>query len=107
MSAPPVIDHYESLLAITLSMREAAAEGQWEALIDIERERSTLLGAIKQLAATTELDAACSQQKDALLKSILAADAQTEKFVKAWMDQLLALMQSTSQEMRLLKEYGS
>jgi len=107
MSARQVIANYEALSALTHRMRETAEEGQWETLIGIERERSTLLESIKQLDADTKLDAASSEHKDGLLKSILADDAQTQVSVKAWMDQFQMLMQSTSQELRLLKKYGA
>jgi len=107
MSAPQVIANYEALLTLTRLMHEAAAQGQWEPLISIEGERNKLLAEIKVLDAQTRLDTTFSQRKDALLQSILAADAQTRDLVKTWMDQFQITMQSASQEMRLLKKYGA
>lgn len=106
MSAGLVVANYETLAALTLRMREAATSGEWDTLVNIERERSELLAATKPLDAQIKLDPASSQRKDQLLKTILAQDAETQVLVKSWMDQFQMTMQSATQEMRLLKKYG-
>jgi flagellar protein FliT len=107
MSATQVIASYESLSALTAQMREAALRGDWEPMIGLERERTSLVEAMKPLDAQTRLDDAARRRKDELIGEILGHDAEIRDAVLAWMSRFQAEMQSSVQEMRLLKEYGA
>jgi flagellar protein FliT len=107
MGAAQVIARYESLAVLTARMREAAAQGEWDALIALEQERGRLVEAIKPLDAATTLDEAARERKNALIAEVLAHDAEIRTVVGAWMSQLQTSMQSSAQELRLLKKYGA
>jgi flagellar protein FliT len=106
MSASQVIAHYESLSALSEQMRGAALRGEWDPLVEIERERSRLVADLKPLDAGAKLDDAAHRRKEELITGILACDAEVRTAVEAWMAQFQLGMQSSIQELRLLKEYG-
>lgn len=106
MSAAQVIAHYDSLLALTVRMREAALRGDWEPMIELQHERSGLVETVKPLNAATVLDAAASRRKDELIGEILGHDAAIGDLVQTWMREFEAEIQNSQQELRLLKEYG-
>ena len=107
MSTAQVIANYEALSALTGKMRDAAMRGEWDDLIAIEQQRGKLVAAMKPLDSQARLDEATRQRKNALITEILAADAEIRNLTQAWMDQFQLTMQSSVQELRLLKEYGA
>lgn len=107
MSATQVIANYESVLALTVRMREAAVRGEWDPLVSIEQERGTLVAAMKPLDAGTRLDDAARRRKDDLISDILAHEAEIRTLVQGWMSHFQLNMRSNLQELRLLKEYGA
>jgi flagellar protein FliT len=106
MSASQVIANYESLLTLTRQMREAAVQGDWDALIGIEQRRGELVAAIKPLDAQVQLDEATRQAKNQLIHKILADEAEIRHHTQTWMTELQNLLQSNRQEQRLHQAYG-
>ena len=107
MSASQVITNYESLFAITLKMREAAAQGEWDQLIVLEQQCSRHVAAMKLVDASTALDGSSRQRKAQLIKNILTHDADIRSRTQEWMGQLQRIMQSNQQEQRLHQAYGT
>lgn len=107
MRATQVIANYEALSALTGQMRETAIRGDWDALVAIEQQRGKLVAAMKSLDSEAKLDAASRQRKNELITGILADDAEIRNLTLAWMNQFQLDMQSSVQELRLLKEYGA
>ncbi len=107
MSAAQVIANYETVSTLTGQMRETAVRGDWDALVAIERQRDQLVAALKPLDRDTTLDTASRQRKNELITGILADDAEIRDLTRAWMDRFQVEMQSSVQELRLLKEYGA
>lgn len=107
MSASLVLANYEALAALTRQIHESAMRCDWERLISIGQERSRLVEAMKPLDAKTTLDGATLDRKNLLITEILAADTEICDAVQSWMDQFQLGMQSSLQELRLLKEYGA
>jgi flagellar protein FliT len=106
MSVAQVIANYEALAALTGQMREAALRGEWDPLVDIERQRGELVAAMQSLDAEVRLDKAASRRKAQLINEVLAHDAEIRTLVEAWMSELELSRQSNLQELRLLREYG-
>lgn len=106
MSATAVIAHYEALARLTARMHETALRGEWESLLASEQQRSELVAAIRPLDAATRLDAATQQHKNALIAQVLASDAEIRALVRTWMEECDLSMESTLQELRLLRKYG-
>jgi len=103
----PVIESYEHLSALTAQMREAAVHGEWDHLVELERQCSQRVASMKTQDATTPLDETTRLRKVALIRKILADDAEIRNHTEPWMAQLQRIMQSARQESRLLETYSS
>lgn len=106
MSAAQVIASYESLSTLTEQMRDAALQGEWEHLIELEHQCSRQVAAMKPQDEVSALDETSRQRKIQLIRKILADDADIRSRTQAWMGQLQHIMQSNRQEQRLQRAYG-
>lgn len=106
MGISQVITNYESLSAITSQMRHAAAQGEWDTLVELELQCSKQVAAMKPVDAATSLDEPTRQRKIQLIKKILADDADIRNRTEVWMAQLQHIMRSNRQEQRLQQAYG-
>lgn len=103
-----VIENYESLSAITSQMREAAAHGEWDRLIELEvqcRERTEAMKAA-DTAASTALSETTRKRKVELIHQILADDAAIRSHTEPWMAQLQRIMQNSRLEQRVRQTYS-
>lgn len=106
MGSREVISNYESLSTLTEQMRNAALQGEWDHLVELEQQCSRQVAAMKPLDADSTLDVAARQRKIQLIKKILANDADIRSRTQAWMGQLQNIIQSNHQEQRLQRAYG-
>jgi flagellar protein FliT len=99
-----LIEDYQRLSGITGQMREAAAGGEWDRLIALEKDCKRKVDEIKphDVIPTNPDERA---QKLALLKKILADDADIRSRTENWMEQLQRIMQSPRSELRLQQTY--
>ena len=103
----PVIENYERLSSLTGQMRTAAMQGEWDHLIELERQCSQRVESMKALDASSKLDESTRLRKVELIRKILADDAEVRSLTEPWMAQLQRIMQSARQEGRLLDAYSS
>jgi flagellar protein FliT len=101
----PVIEHYQFISGITGKMREAAALGEWDHLVELEHECSQRV-AILQQQDNVPADETTRQQKAALIRKILADDAAIRSKTEPWMAQLQRIMQSARTEQQLEQAYS-
>lgn len=101
-----VIEQYESLAGITGKMREAAAQGEWDLLSELELQSSALVEELKK-SDLTPADEATRLRKVTLIKQILADDAAIRSQAEPWMAQLQRIMSNARSEDKLQKAYGS
>lgn len=106
MSAAQVIANYELFALTTAQMRAAAERGEWEVLISIESQRTTLLAQMKPLDVTVVLDPMAQQRKAQLIEKILADDIEISNLTQTWMNQLQLNIDSNSNELRVRQAYG-
>lgn len=106
MDGAQVIGNYESLSGLMGRMREAAVQGEWDTLVELEHQCNRQVAAMKQADASVPLDEQARQRKIALIKKILADDAEIRNRTETWMGQLQRIMQSGRQEQRLQQAYG-
>jgi flagellar protein FliT len=102
----PVIDSYQLLSGISGKMREAAALGAWDQLVELEQQCSQHVALMKQ-QDLAPADESIRLQKVALIKKILADDAAIRDQTLPWMAQLQRNMQSSRSEQRLNQAYSS
>lgn len=103
----PVIENYEFLSSITGQMRTAATKGEWDHLVELEQQCSQRVNAMKAQDTAMELDENTRLRKLALIRKILADDAEIRNHTEQWMGQLQRIMHSAGQERRLQKAYSS
>ena len=101
-----VIDNYQLLSGISGKMREAAALGAWDQLVELEQQCSQHVTLMKQ-QDLAPLDENIRLQKVALIKKILADDAAIRNQTLPWMAQLQLNMQSSRSEQRVNQAYSS
>ncbi len=87
-------------------MRDAAASGDWDRLVALEQECKRKVEEIKprDVVPSSPDERA---QKIALLKKILADDADIRNRTETWMEQLQRIMQSSRSEQNLQQTYLS
>jgi flagellar protein FliT len=106
MTTARILAHYESLATLSGRMAEAARLGEWDQLIDLERQRTEIVAAVQPLDAAQPLDATARERKNALITAALADEAEVRTLVQAWMSEYEHTQQCNAQELRLLREYG-
>jgi flagellar protein FliT len=99
-----VIEDYKSLSGITGQMRDAAAGGEWDKLISLELECRRKVEELKPRDVVPS-NPDERQQKVALIKKMLADDADIRSRTETWMGQLQRIMQSTRSEQQLQQSY--
>jgi flagellar protein FliT len=99
-----VIEDYQSLSSITGKMREAAAQGEWDKLISLEQECQRKVEELKPRDVVPS-NPDERKLKIALIKKMLADDADIRSRTESWMEQLQRIMQSTHSEQKLQQTY--
>ena len=102
----PVIEKYESLAGITGKMREAAAQGEWDLLAELEEQSRARVAEMKKLDLSP-IDEATRLRKVSLIKKILADDAAIRSQTEPWMAQLQRIMDNARSESRVQKAYSA
>ena len=103
----PVIENYEFLSSITARMRMAATDGQWDQLVELEKQCSQHVEIMKTQDVTIPSNESARLRKVELIRRILADDAEIRNHTEPWVGQLQRIMHSTGQERRLQQAYSS
>jgi len=102
-----IMQRYEKALALTRSMLEAAQKSEWERLVAVERERTSLVDQLRDLDREPPRDARERERKRALLCEIMQLDEQIENLTRDWMRELREVLSSIKAEERLSRTYGA
>lgn len=100
-----VIDNYQHLSDITAQMRAAAVQGEWDQLAELELQCSQYVESMKQ-QDLAPIDESVRLKKVALIKKILADDAEIRAQTEPWMAQLQRIIQSSRSEQRVKQAYS-
>lgn len=103
----PAIENYELLSSMMSQMRAAAAQGEWDHLVELEGQCSKHVEVMKAQDTTTRLDESSRLRKAALIRKILADDADIRNHVEPWMAQLQRIIKNVGQERRLQEAYSA
>lgn len=106
MNSPQTIAAYETILAITGQMLEAARNGDWDSLVALERDCKKL---VEQLIAENggpPLSSEFQQRKAEIIRKVLADDAEIRNITEPWMARLQNILGNTTREQRLRQAYG-
>lgn len=99
-----IVEDYQRLSVITGKMRAAAAAGEWDELVALERRCAKQVAEL-QPHDGVPADEASRKQKVALIKQMLADDKAIREQTEPWMRQLEKIMQSARSEQRLQQAY--
>lgn len=86
-----VLDELNSTLVISKRMLSMAETGDWDNLVECERERQKLIGDLRRRAEKASLIPEGSPERERALQlvaEILETDRQTEHLAKSWMSQI-------------------
>lgn len=83
-----VIENYEALSELTAQMRVAAARGDWEGLAELEQQCSQRAEIMQVQGADTPISESTRLRKVALIRKILADDAEIRNHIDPRMAQL-------------------
>lgn len=102
-----ILQHYEALVQFSGQMLEAARHGRWDELVELERQRDSVLSELRTDAAQAAIPDAASERVAELIEAILIADKETDALVRAWRVELQALLGSMNTERKLSQTYDS
>ena len=105
--AADIVSRYQAFVDLSGQVLAAARQANWDLVLDLDRQRSSLLAEIKLADAGRPADPERQTQKKRLVERYLAMETETRTLVEAWMADLRSAMLSNSQEQRLLKHYGA
>ena len=106
MTGPSVLECYERALQSTRAMLTAAQKGDWDALVQHEKERSVLIDRLQREDADPGANAASRARKRDLIATMLELDQQIQLLTQDWMHELREVLGSVKAEQRLNRTYG-
>jgi len=83
-----LIDHYELIAQASHEMLAAARHGDWESVARLEEACKALIAELKRAATGDRLSMSEQRQRIALLRAILADDAEVRARAEPWLRQL-------------------
>ena len=102
---PDPLWYYESIAAASASMLHAAQEGDWDALVEQEKACATLIEALSASGAERQLSDDTAKRKGAILRQLLAEDAEIRRLTQPWLRRLEELLHASANERRLGDTY--
>lgn len=97
---------YDRLSRTTGCMLNAAQRGDWEGLVNLERDCADLVAQLSALENDESLPHALRARKQALIRKVLADDAAIRNITEPWVQQLETMLSANRREQQLLKTYG-
>ena len=105
MNGADIIQVYEDILVQTAQMLDAARAGDWEKLMERERECRQRIESLMHAQSDAALEPPCQQRKIEILRKVLSDDAQIRALVEPRMTQLQELIAGSRQQQKLMAAY--
>jgi flagellar protein FliT len=102
-----VLDVYGSISMKTTEMLDSAKQGDWDRLVALEQEYGALVARLKVTDTGAIANADFARRKIALIRKVLADDAEIRRYTEPWMNQLDAYLGSARQQRQLQRAYQS
>jgi hypothetical protein len=100
-----VLECYERALECTRAMHTAAKKGDWDALVQHEKERAVLVERLGCEDADPAGDVGSRSRKRELISAMLQLDQHIQLLTQDWMHELREVLGSISAEQRLNRTY--
>lgn len=108
MNAAQTMAAYESVLAISARMREAAQRADWDGLVALEAQCRAAVAPLMALGEDLpRLTPAQQARKGDIIRHVLADDAEIRLITEPWMNELEGLIGNTRNQRRLVQAYGA
>lgn len=91
-----MIQHYEAIAASSRRMLDAARAGDWDAVGQEEDRCRALISTLKRAHPEAAVASAARRQRLALMRAMLADDAEIRELSEPWLKQLEALLAGRS-----------
>ena len=101
-----ILETYDAMSAKSGQMVVAAQQGDWDRLAVLEKDCSALVGALRAVHVDVgdtlpRPDAAYAKRKVALIRKVLADDAEIRRHTQPWMTRLQAYLGGARHDLRL------
>lgn len=100
-----LLSRYEELWRQSRRMNEAARQGDWELLVELEPVRAAINNALMHLGQSRDCSPANQSAIAELIRNILASDEETRQLIAPRQQELKATFGSIDTERRLQKAY--
>jgi len=101
-----ILQTYDAMSVTSALMVDAAQHGDWDRLVALERDCSALVATLNRIdKGSARPDAGYVMRKVALIRKVLADDAEIRRHTEPWMTRLQAYIGNTRQQQRLLRAY--
>lgn len=98
---------YENLWLLTQQMLNAARNGDWDALIEVEIKRNALVERLMAQNETAITNTVEQQKTGEIIRKVLAADSEIKTLTESWQGELKDILGSIGIEKKLHKAYES
>lgn len=99
------LSYYEAVAAGSGRMLRAAQNGDWEALIEHEKVCASLIEVLRAADAERRLAGEALARKAAIIRQVLAEDAEIRRLTQPWLQNLEALLSTSANQARLGDTY--
>lgn len=107
MTPEEMVATYESALALTQKMLDAARVGQWDALGEAESARAALMAQVAAAGNVNLGEPGLVQRKGDAIRAMLACDPEIRMRLEIDRAELREILDSLFSEKKLLDTYGS
>jgi flagellar protein FliT len=106
MTHHEVLTVYAAMADLTEQMLEAATQGEWDHLVELEQRCAAHVRTLQAEEPQQPMVGEQRERKVELIRKMLTADRQIRDLTMPWMAHLSALINSTGAERRLVNAYG-
>lgn len=107
MASTDVPEMYKKMLHVSHQMLKAADGEQWEKLIELEQERTSIVETLQVSPDLVPEDQSEREKLIGLIREIQICDDKIKPMILSWMSELRAIFESAGNEVKLGRQYGS
>jgi flagellar protein FliT len=105
MQEERLIDSYQSISNLTGEMVNAASEGNWDGLTELEQTCRAKVDQLRNLKEGLMMNSSDKKQKVEVIKKILADDARIRELTEPWMNSLHSILSANYKGKLVTKAY--
>jgi flagellar protein FliT len=99
------LSYYEAVAAASSRMLRAAQDADWDALVEQEKVCAGLIDALRAADAEHKLNGEALVRKAAIIRQVLAEDAEIRRLTQPWLRRLEELLRASTNQLRLGNTY--